>query len=102
MVRPLRPYLVTLGVLWVLPAVLVGVLYLVLPHANAGGQCEGIGFGCTTNPADTALLLGILASPWLFAAGLVGCATIAVVRGVRARREADRAADAPAGAAHRG
>jgi hypothetical protein len=83
-----RPYLWTLGVLWLLPALLVGLGWLVLPEDPPPGQCEGIGFGCTLSPADSVLLLGVLAAPALVTAGVAGVAVIAVVQAVRARRRA--------------
>ena len=59
-----------IGVLWVAPAVFVVAAHLLLPDHNASGQCEGIGFGCATTPADTVLLL-VLASPFLLLAGVI-------------------------------
>jgi len=86
--RSLRPYAVTLGLLWGLPALLVLVLHLTLPSSNASGQCDGIGFGCTLPPADAVVLLGLLAAPILLLVGLVACVVIAVVQ---ARRSAGAA-----------
>src|SRR6478736_1159750 len=60
--RRVRPYIVALGLLWIVPAVLVLVLHLTLPDYNASGQCTGLGFGCTPTPADTVLFLGYLAA----------------------------------------
>ncbi|MBT9257830.1 hypothetical protein KMZ32_11195 [Phycicoccus sp. MAQZ13P-2] len=88
MLRSLRPYLVVLGVLWLLPAVLVVVLHFSLPDHNTGGQCEGLGWGCTLPPADGVLLLGMMASPFLLAAGMLGCAVVAFVRSRRRRTSA--------------
>lgn len=89
MLRSLRPYLVVLGVLWLLPAATVAVLHLSLPDHNAGGQCEGLGWGCTLPPADGVLLLGMMAAPFLLVAGAVGCVVVALVR-ARRRGEAGR------------
>ena len=75
-----RAYIWSLGLLWVLPAFIVAVGYVLLPKDNASGQCEGIGFGCVPAPADTLLLMGVLASPFLFGAGVVAFAVIAVRR----------------------
>ena len=86
--RSVRPYLVALGVLWVVPAVLVLVLHLLLPDYNASGQCSGIGFGCTLTPADGVLFLGYLAALPLLLLGVVACFVIAFVQGRRARRDA--------------
>lgn len=85
--RSARPYLIALGVLWLLPAVLVGVLHLVLPDQNASGQCSGIGFGCTLTPSDSVLFLGYLAALPLFFLGLVACLVIAVMQARRSRRD---------------
>jgi hypothetical protein len=83
----LRPYAVALGLLWGLPLVLVVGLHLTLPRTNPGGQCEGIGFGCTLPAADAVLLLGMLAAPVLLLVGLVTCIAIAVVTSRRERRD---------------
>lgn len=85
--RSVRPYLVALGVLWIVPAVLVLVLHLTLPDYNASGQCSGIGFGCTLTPSDGVLFLGYLAALPLFLVGMVACLVIAVVQARRARRD---------------
>jgi hypothetical protein len=82
----LRPYLWTLGVLWLLPGVLVALGWLVLPKDLPPGQCEGIGFGCTLSPADTVLLLGLMAAPALLAAGVIGVLLVATVQAVRSAR----------------
>jgi len=81
-----RPYAVTLGLLWVLPALLVAVLHVTLPDYNASGQCSGLGFGCTLTPADLVLFLGYFAAPILFVLGLVVCVLIAFVQSRRQRR----------------
>lgn len=73
-----RPYLWALGLLWLLPAVAVVVGHLTLPDEPSSGQCEGIGFGCTPAPNDAVLLLGLMAAPFLFAAGIVAVAIIAL------------------------
>lgn len=88
--RSVRPYIVALGLLWVVPAVLVLVLHLTLPDSNASGQCTGLGFGCTPAPADAVLFLGYLAALPLFLLGMVACLIIAVVRARRDRRAAGR------------
>jgi hypothetical protein len=74
--------------LWVLPAALAGVAWLVLPRDLPPGQCGGIGFGCTLSPADTALLLAALAAGPLLVLGLAGVLVVALVQGVRARQGA--------------
>jgi len=78
-----RAYLVALGLIWVLPAALLLLLYLTLPDYNASGQCEGIGWGCTLTPADGIAFLALLAAPFLFVLGLLVCAVIFFVRYVR-------------------
>jgi len=88
--RSVRPYIVALGLLWIVPAILVLVLHLTLPDYNASGQCTGLGFGCTPTPADTVLFLGYLAALPLFLLGMVACLVIAVVRARRDRRDARR------------
>ena len=88
--RSVRPYLVALALLWIVPAVLVVVLHLTLPDYNASGQCSGLGFGCTPTPADTVLFLGYLAALPLFLLGMVACLVIAVVQSRRNRRAAGR------------
>lgn len=75
-----HPYLVALGLLWVLPAILIVGLPPFLPTTNANGQCTGIGFGCTPAPADAVILFGMLAEPVLFVLGLVVCGVIALAR----------------------
>ena len=83
----LRPYLWVLGVLWLLPVLLVAGAWLVLPQDLPAGQCEGIGFGCTLSPADSALLLGVLAGPTLLGLGVLGVAVVAIVQAaLHARR----------------
>jgi len=78
-----RPYLVALGLLWILPAIVVGLLHLLLPDDNPSGQCEGLGFGCTLTPSDGVLFLGFLAAPWLIGLGLLTCLVIAVLQARR-------------------
>jgi hypothetical protein len=84
--RSVRPYLVALGLLWGVPALLVLVLHLTLPDHNASGQCTGIGFGCTLTPADTVLFLGYFAALPLVLLGAVTCLVIAVVQARQAGR----------------
>ena len=74
----MRPYLWVAGLLWVTPAAAVVVAHLLLPDHNASGQCEGIGFGCATTPADTVVVLGLIASPFLLLAGAIAMTVIAV------------------------
>jgi hypothetical protein len=74
-----------LAVLWGLPLVAVLGGYLLSPQNHPGGRCEGLGFGCVPSPADTWILLGMLAAPWLFVAGLVVVAVIATVQASQGR-----------------
>ncbi|WOP20120.1 hypothetical protein [Raineyella sp. LH-20] len=80
------PYVVALGLLWVVPAVLVWILHLTLPTVNANGQCTGIGFGCVPAPADAIVLYGMFAAPILLILGIVAIIVIGVVQHVRQRR----------------
>ena len=82
--RRYRAYVIALGLLWVVPAVVVGFGYLVSSKEVSSGQCEGIGFGCELAPANYVLLLGVLATPILFTAGLVAVIVIAAFRRFRA------------------
>lgn len=81
----LRPHLVALGLLWGLPLLLVVGGYLVLPKDKPNAQCGGLGFGCSLSDADAVLLIGMLASPYLVAAGIVAVLLIAIVQLVRHR-----------------
>lgn len=91
--RSVRPYLLALGVLWLLPALLVLVLHLALPDHNAAGGCSGIGFGCSLPPSEAVVLLGLMAAGPLILLGLVVCVVISVVRARRDPRAA--ASEAP-------
>ncbi|GIG19873.1 hypothetical protein Cch01nite_05970 [Cellulomonas chitinilytica] len=82
-----KPYLWVLGLTIVLPMVLVAVGWLVLPHHNPPGQCDGIGFGCVPNPADGLLIVSmIVVLPACVLVAGAACATIAITRAVRGRR----------------
>jgi uncharacterized membrane protein len=85
-----KPYVWALGVVWALPAALAGLGYLLLPHEVGPGQCEGIGFGCTLTPADTLLVLAVLAAPVLLVVGVITCVVIAVVQHRRAASSVPR------------
>ncbi|MGY1722467.1 hypothetical protein [Blastococcus sp. SYSU DS0533] len=75
-----RAYGYLLGVLWLLPALAVVAGSLALPDENAGGQCTGIGFGCSLTPADSVGFAGALAAPFLGIAGLLGVVLLACFR----------------------
>ncbi|MGQ0465333.1 MAG: hypothetical protein ACT4QG_08420 [Sporichthyaceae bacterium] len=80
------------ALLWGLPAGVVLVGYLVLPHENGNGRCEGLGFGCEIPPADLLVWAGLLAAGPLLLVGLLAMLGIALCRRVRgSRRGADRA-----------
>ncbi|MBU5424105.1 hypothetical protein KQI48_15655 [Cellulomonas hominis] len=81
------PYWTVLGALWGLPAAVGAVWWLLSPDENPGGQCEGIGFGCTLTPRDSVLFLGLLASPVLVLEGLLAVGLIALARWRRRVRE---------------
>lgn len=49
--------LATLVLLWVV----WGAAWLVAPDRNPGGQCAGLGFGCTLTPQDLVAFAGIIA-----------------------------------------
>lgn len=58
-----RRAVATLGA-WLLLAIACwGVAWVVAPDANAGGQCEGLGFGCTLTPKDALTFAAFLATP---------------------------------------
>ncbi len=75
-----RAYWYVLAVLWLVPVLLAVAGSLLLPDENANGQCEGIGFGCSLTPADTAPLLVVLAAPFLVGGGLVALLVLALAR----------------------
>lgn len=52
--------LTTIGA-WTVGLVVAYLLWTFsLPATNADGTCEGIGFGCSLNPRDGALFIGVL------------------------------------------
>ncbi|GAA1735843.1 hypothetical protein [Brachybacterium phenoliresistens] len=51
--------LTVLGVL-ALAVLLYGLAILVAPTENPGGQCSGIGWGCTLTPHDSLVFLGVI------------------------------------------
>ena len=82
----MRPYLWVVGLFWVLPAVLTVLGYLFLPHHNASGQCEGIGFGCVPPPnVGLVIFMGVVGAPVLLLRGFVAMGVIALVRFIRRR-----------------
>lgn len=84
--RSMRPYLWAVGLSWVLPAVLTALGYLFLPHHNASGQCEGIGFGCVPPPNDAlVIVMGVVGAPVLLVGGAVAMGVVALVRFLRRR-----------------
>ena len=84
--RSVRPYLWVVGLFWVLPAVLTLLGWLVLPHHNASGQCEGIGFGCVPAPSDgLVIVMVVVGAPILLVSGFVALGVVALVRFLRRR-----------------
>lgn len=93
LVKPLRgyrAYVLALGILWGLPALLVWYLHATLPTENVNGQCTGLGFGCTLSPADSVVFAALYAAPVLGLLGIGACAVIAVSRARRERHERRR------------
>jgi hypothetical protein len=77
--RPARGSFVVLVTLVVLWLIWLG-WFLLAPDRNPGGQCEGLGFGCTLTPQDLAEFAGIiLLAPFT----VLVIAVTAVVRLVR-------------------
>jgi hypothetical protein len=84
----LRPYLIALTLLWVLPALALPIAIKTLPDTVPDGQCSGIGFGCTLSPADELHLATlVLVGPALFILGLVTVFAIWFRRWSRQRRK---------------
>lgn len=82
----MRPYLWVVGLFWVLPVVLTVLGYLFLPHHNASGQCEGIGFGCVPPPnVGLVIFMGVVGAPVLLVSGFVAMGVVALVRFLRRR-----------------
>ncbi|MFC7492337.1 MULTISPECIES: hypothetical protein [unclassified Knoellia] len=76
--RP-RGSLIVLGVLvalWVVWALWL----LTAPDSNPGGQCSGLGFGCTLTPHDLAAFAGIIVVAPLSALTLVVTLVVRIVR----------------------
>lgn len=75
--------LLALGALWVA----WGLWFVTAPDTNAGGQCSGLGFGCTLTPHDLAAFAGaIVVAPLT----VVVVAVTLVVRVVRIGRGSPR------------
>lgn len=84
--RSMRPYLWVVGLFWVLPAILTILGHLFLPHHNASGQCEGIGFGCVPAPSDgIVIFMALIGAPVLLVSGAVTLGIVALVRFLRRR-----------------
>ncbi len=86
----MKPYAWVVVIAWVMPALGIGLAHLLLPDHNASGQCEGIGFGCQPTPADSVLVLGVLASPVLLISGVVAMVVIAIWRVRRSAAQRNR------------
>lgn len=68
--------LVALAVLWAGWA----LWFLTAPDANPGGQCEGLGFGCTLTPRDVASFVGVIALAPFTALVLAVTGAVRIVR----------------------
>lgn len=77
--RPPRGSLVVLLALAVLWAGWA-VWFLTAPDANPGGQCEGLGFGCTLTPRDLATFVGVVGVAPLSVLVLVVTLVVRLVR----------------------
>ena len=64
-----------------------GLWFTVAPDVNPGGQCSGLGFGCTLTPHDFAAFAGAIVVAPL---SVVVLAVTLVVRVVRIRRGSAR------------
>lgn len=101
--RSMRPYLWVVGLFWVFPAVLTILGHLFLPHHNASGQCEGIGFGCVPAPSDgIVIFMFFFGAPALLVSGVVALALVALVRFLRRRRGAESSTEGRGAAPGRG
>ena len=66
--------------LWLLVVIVCwGFAWVVAPDANAGGQCEGLGFGCTLTPQDSLALVAFFAAPVGVGTVLLGTVVALVV-----------------------
>lgn len=66
--------------LWLLVVIVCwGFAWVVAPDVNSGGQCEGIGFGCTPTPQDSLALAAVFAAPALIGTVLLGTVVALVV-----------------------
>jgi hypothetical protein len=52
----------------------VGVLVITLPGQKTDGTCDGMGFGCTPNPRDQALIVAIVFGVPLLPASMLASA----------------------------
>lgn len=60
--------------------------HLMLPHTNEPGGCDGIGFGCTLPPSDSATLLGVLVGVALVPI----CALVGLIMWLVSRRNREK------------
>lgn len=73
-----RAALVVVG--WLLAVVaVVAFAWVVAPDYNAGGQCEGLGFGCTLTPRDMVGFAALLGTPIALGTLLGGLGVVAAV-----------------------
>lgn len=83
--RPGRGGAATVTVLGVLALVVLLYVLAILaaPTENPGGQCSGIGFGCTLTPHDSLVFLGLLVGLPALVCALV---LASIVAGILLRR----------------
>lgn len=75
-----RTAFIVLGTLVLLAVVGFVVMLALAPTENAGGQCSGIGWGCTLTPHDTVVFAGIFVGiPTLLGTLILGTVAIAAL-----------------------
>ena len=86
--RGVRPFAWALGLTLALPAVLVGIGWLVLPHDGNVDQCQNFDVFCTLGPADGLLVAALVVGlPLCLIAAIVSSAAIAIAQAARRHRE---------------
>lgn len=73
------PY-VTVLVLAALPPLVLALVGVFGDHSVAVGQCQGLGFGCTLSPADTARLFLLFVLPVMVLWAAVTMIALALLR----------------------
>src|SRR4051812_4488931 len=77
--RPVLPYVV-LVVLAALPPVALELVHVFGDHSVPPGRCEGIGWGCTLSPADSAAFLLLFVLPVTLVWLLIAVPALALLR----------------------